>query len=132
MGDAAPMVFLDPPEHTRFRALVSKALTPCKVSTIESDVRRFVVERLDRLREMGTADIVDLLIRAIRVIRGSSSIAEQSPYNPAPVHGLRRRRKIMSMFLDTSGGSYFYLDNEDRAVLADAEQRIFRVRFSDR
>lgn len=31
------------------------------------------------------------------------------------------------IFLDTSGGSYFYLDNEDRAVLADAEQRLQRI-----
>jgi len=58
MGDATPMVFLDPPEHTKFRALVSKDLTPRKVSTIEPAVRSFVVERLDRVREMGRADIV--------------------------------------------------------------------------
>jgi hypothetical protein len=31
------------------------------------------------------------------------------------------------IFLDTSGGSYFYLDNEDRAVLADADQHIQRI-----
>jgi len=31
------------------------------------------------------------------------------------------------IFLDTSGGSYFYLDNEDRAVLADATQRLQRL-----
>lgn len=31
------------------------------------------------------------------------------------------------IFLDTSGGSYFYLDNEDRVVLADAAQRIRRI-----
>jgi len=31
------------------------------------------------------------------------------------------------IFLDTSGGSYFYLDNEDRAVLADANQVIQRI-----
>ncbi len=31
------------------------------------------------------------------------------------------------IFLDTSGGSYFYLDNEDRAVLADADQRVQRI-----
>lgn len=31
------------------------------------------------------------------------------------------------IFLDTSGGSYFYLDDQDRAVLADAEQRIQRI-----
>jgi hypothetical protein len=32
--------------------------------------------------------------------------------------------KIMS---DTSGGAYFYLDNEDRAVLADSRQQIQRI-----
>lgn len=31
------------------------------------------------------------------------------------------------MVLDTSGGSYFYLDNENRAVLADADQHIQRI-----
>lgn len=58
MGDATPMVFLDPPEHTKFRALVSKKLTPRMVSSIEPDIRRFVIEALDRLRALGSADIV--------------------------------------------------------------------------
>lgn len=31
------------------------------------------------------------------------------------------------IFLDTSGGSYFYLDNEDRAVLGDADQIVQRI-----
>ncbi len=31
------------------------------------------------------------------------------------------------IFLDTSGGSYFYLDDHDRAVLTDAEQRLQRI-----
>jgi cytochrome P450 len=65
MGDAAPMVFLDPPEHTTFRALVSKVLTPRKVSTIESDVRRFVVERLESMREKGDGDIVAELFKPL-------------------------------------------------------------------
>lgn len=58
MGDATPMVFLDPPEHTAFRALVSKKLTPRMVSAIEPDIRRFVVDGLERVRAMGSADIV--------------------------------------------------------------------------
>lgn len=33
-------------------------------------------------------------------------------------------QKIMS---DTSGGAYFYLDNEDRAILADSNQHIQRI-----
>lgn len=65
MGDATPMVFLDPPEHTKFRALVSKSLTPRQVSTIEPAVRRFVIERLQRVREIGRADIVAELFKPL-------------------------------------------------------------------
>jgi cytochrome P450 len=65
MGDATPMVFLDPPEHTRVRGLVSKALTPRRVSTIEPDIRRFVVERLERMRATGRADIVAELFKPL-------------------------------------------------------------------
>ena len=65
MGDATPMVFLDPPEHTRFRNLLTGKLTPRKVSTIEPDVRSFVVERIDRLRELGNADIVAELFKPL-------------------------------------------------------------------
>jgi cytochrome P450 len=65
LGDATPMVFLDPPEHTAFRALVTKKLTPRKVSTIEPAVRRFVVERLERVCAMGSADIVAELFKPL-------------------------------------------------------------------
>jgi cytochrome P450 family 130 len=65
LGDATPMVFLDPPEHTTFRALVTKKLTPRKVSTIEPAIRRFVVERLERLRDLGSADIVAELFKPL-------------------------------------------------------------------
>jgi len=58
MGDAVPMVFLDPPEHTVFRRLVTRDLTPRKVATIEPAVRRFVVERIEGMRAAGQADIV--------------------------------------------------------------------------
>lgn len=65
MGDAIPMVFLDPPEHTSFRRLVTKGLTPRKVSTIEPDIRRFVVERIEKVRTMGQADIVAELFKPL-------------------------------------------------------------------
>jgi cytochrome P450 len=65
MGDATPMVFLDPPEHTKFRLLVTKKLTPRKVSTIEPAVREFVVERLETIRASGTGDIVAELFKPL-------------------------------------------------------------------
>ena len=65
MGDATPMVFLDPPAHTEFRALVTRDLTPRKVAAIEPLVRRFVVERIERLREMGSGDVVAELFKPL-------------------------------------------------------------------
>ncbi len=65
MGDAIPMVFLDPPEHTDFRALVTKDLTPRRVRAIEPALRSFVVERIEKVRSMGSADIVDELFKPL-------------------------------------------------------------------
>ena len=65
LGDAVPMVFLDPPDHTVFRALVTKRLTPRKVAEIEPELRRFVVERVEKLRAMGEADIVAELFKPL-------------------------------------------------------------------
>jgi len=65
MGDATPMVFLDPPEHTAFRNLVTKKLTPRRVSDIEPEVRAFVVERVEKVRARGSADIVAELFKPL-------------------------------------------------------------------
>ncbi len=65
MGDAVPMVFLDPPAHTEFRALVTKDLTPRRVATIEPALRAFIVERIEKVREMGSADIVAELFKPL-------------------------------------------------------------------
>lgn len=65
LADAMPMVFLDPPAHTEFRRLVTKALTPRKVVTIEPAVRAFVVERLESARRLGTVDVVAHLFKPL-------------------------------------------------------------------
>jgi len=48
--DPAPqeiMIFMDPPEHTRYRRLVSKAFTPRRMMTLEADIRRLCADLLD-------------------------------------------------------------------------------------
>jgi cytochrome P450 len=65
MGEAVPMVFLDPPEHTAFRRLVTRDLTPRKVASIEPAVRRFVAARLDAMQAQGEADIVTELFKPL-------------------------------------------------------------------
>jgi cytochrome P450 len=64
--DAAnPIVMLDPPEHTAFRRLVGRALTPRNVLAIEPMVRDFVAGRLDRLRPRGEVDVVAELFKPL-------------------------------------------------------------------
>ncbi len=41
------MIFLDPPEHTRLRTLVSRAFTPRRIGAIEDRVRELCCELLD-------------------------------------------------------------------------------------
>src|SRR5512139_1076612 len=65
LTDAAPLVMLDPPEHTEFRKLLSTGFTPRKVQSIEPMVRRFVVERLERIGREGSADIVEELFKPL-------------------------------------------------------------------
>ena len=65
MGEATPIVFLDPPDHTAFRRLVGPGFTPRQVTDIEDDVRDFVVERLERLIAEGGGDIVADLFKPL-------------------------------------------------------------------
>lgn len=56
---AAPMLFLNPPDHTRIRGLVSRAFTPRRVEALRARIDELVAEVLDPLG--AGADDVDLL-----------------------------------------------------------------------
>jgi cytochrome P450 len=43
------MIWMDPPRHTRYRKLVSKAFTPAKIGELEPMIRRIASEYLDPL-----------------------------------------------------------------------------------
>jgi cytochrome P450 len=58
-------VMLDPPDHTAFRRLVSKGFTPRQVTAVEPAVREFVVQRIERLREIGEGDVVKELFKPL-------------------------------------------------------------------
>ena len=65
LEEARPIVMMDPPQHTEFRRLVSRAFTPRRVAALEPAVRVFVVERLERLRDEGGGDVAASLFKPL-------------------------------------------------------------------
>jgi cholest-4-en-3-one 26-monooxygenase len=55
------MIMMDPPKHTRFRALVSKGFAPRIIQHLEGRVREVVTELIDAFAARGTADFVQEL-----------------------------------------------------------------------
>lgn len=51
-------LFLDPPDHTRLRKLVSKAFVPKVVNALQPDITELVDGLLDRIAERGRFDVV--------------------------------------------------------------------------
>jgi len=65
MGEDIPMVFLDPPDHTQFRRLVSSDFTPRRVTHLEETIRGYVRARLSGLSPTETIDIIDALFKPL-------------------------------------------------------------------
>ncbi len=58
LAEAHVLLFMDPPDHTRLRKLVSKAFTPRSVEQLRPRVETLVDEILDRAAERGGLDVV--------------------------------------------------------------------------
>jgi hypothetical protein len=56
----APMLMLDPPDHTRIRGLVSRAFTPRRVEALRARIRELVDGVLDEIGS-GEVDLLDVL-----------------------------------------------------------------------
>ena len=52
------MIFMDPPDHTRLRTLVSRAFTPRRVDALEDRIRELSADFLDRLAGRDSFDYV--------------------------------------------------------------------------
>jgi cytochrome P450 len=54
----AQMIFMDPPDHTKLRGLVSRAFTPRRVSALEARIRELCADFLDAQAGSGGFDFV--------------------------------------------------------------------------
>ena len=59
------MVFMDPPEHTRYRRLVSRGFTPRRVDTLEPALRARVRKHVAAMRDAGSGDFIAALARPV-------------------------------------------------------------------
>jgi cytochrome P450 len=62
------MLFVDPPEHTRLRALVNKAFTPQAIAALTPRIQAIVQELLDQIPEPSHFDLIDTLAYPLPVI----------------------------------------------------------------
>ena len=55
------LLFLNPPDHTRIRSLVSRAFTPRRVERLRPAVEAMTEELLDEVADAGECDLIDAL-----------------------------------------------------------------------
>jgi cytochrome P450 len=55
------MLFMDPPEHTHLRNIISRAFTPRSIAELEPRIRELTVDLLDRIEMSDPFDIVEAL-----------------------------------------------------------------------
>ena len=66
--DEFTMLFLDPPDHTRLRALVNKAFTPRAVNALEPQIRGIMGGLLDDIGDPGGFDLMPAVAQPLPVI----------------------------------------------------------------
>jgi pimeloyl-[acyl-carrier protein] synthase len=59
------MMYLDPPEHTRLRGLVSKSFTAATVASMRQRVQTLVDDLLAQGQELGRFDVVQDFARPL-------------------------------------------------------------------
>jgi cytochrome P450 len=57
-GSTSTMLFLNPPDHTRIRSLVSRVFTPRRVEALRPTVAELLAPVLDRFAERGGGDVM--------------------------------------------------------------------------
>lgn len=78
-GNDPSMLFLDPPHHTRLRALVSKAFTPPAIEALAPRIRHIMSDLLDQIPNPQRFDLMQAIANPLPVI----VIAELLGVSPA-------------------------------------------------
>ena len=95
------MLFLNPPDHTRLRSLVSRAFTPRRIEGLRASVEAMTGEVLDDLAAAGGGDLIDTLAYPLPV----AVIGELVGVPPADRPRLRPLVADIALRLEQSRGA---------------------------
>ena len=62
------MFFLDPPDHTRLRALVGKAFTPGAIEALKPHIQEIMETLLDRIEDPAAFDVMQAIAQPLSVL----------------------------------------------------------------
>ena len=109
-SDGYPMLFLDPPDHTRLRNLVNKAFTRRAVTGFEPHIRAHVAALLDAIDDPAGFDLMEAVATPLPVI----VIAEMLGVPPADRARFKTWSAQLARLLEPT------LSAEEREIVARA------------
>ena len=87
--DEFTMLFLDPPDHKRLRALVNKAFTPKAVNALEPHIRSLLGTLLDEIDDPSGFDLMQAVAQPLPVIVIAEMLGRAAE-GPGAIQGLVR------------------------------------------
>jgi cytochrome P450 len=141
-GDTGLMIYMDPPRHTRYRKLISKAFTPRSIGALEHSIREIAVAHLDALVGRPRFDVVseftarlpmDVISSLLgipeadrlEVQRNSNMILHREPGNPMPVKEAFVAQAKLMEYLTT------HIEDRRRRPRDDLMTRLTQVELAD-
>ncbi|BBY26458.1 cytochrome P450 [Mycolicibacterium sediminis] len=110
-------LFLDPPDHTRLRKLVSKAFVPKVVRALEPDITAMVGDMLDAVEARGSFDVVADLAYPLPVAVICRLLGVPLEDEPRFSHASAVLAQALDPFMTVTGG---VPDNVDERMEAGA------------
>ena len=108
-------LFLDPPDHTRLRRLVSKAFVPKVVKALEPDITAMVGDMLDAVEQRGSFDVIADLAYPLPVAVICRLLGVPLEDEPQFSHASAVLAQALDPFITVTGGMP---DNVDERLAA--------------
>ena len=123
-----PFLFMDPPDHTRLRGLVSKAFTPKVVEGLRPRIQQIVDQLLDRVVAKGSLEVIEDLAYLLPV----QVISEMLGVPPEDHETFKGWSAVLARSLDPDMGTLPSEEIERREKIANDFVAYFEQLFDTR